>query len=176
VEDDLRSVFYAQSSASDYGVLREIVEYPYSLLGVSDGGAHTKYFTAGRYPTETLIRDVRENPTLTLEEAHWRLSAFPAHCAGFRDRGTLREGAPADILVYNLDELAITELEVVHDFPGGEWRRIQRANGYHAIIVNGEPTFIDGKETGALPGLLLRHGGAATTARENATASAGTPM
>jgi N-acyl-D-aspartate/D-glutamate deacylase len=61
-----------------------------------------------------------------------------------------------------LDELAITDLEVVHDFPGGEWRRIQRAVGYRAIIVNGEPTFIDGKETGALPGLLLRHGGAAT--------------
>jgi N-acyl-D-aspartate/D-glutamate deacylase len=162
VEDDLQAVFYAQSSASDYSILREIVEYPYSLLGVSDGGAHTKYFTAGRYPTETLIRDVRENPTLTLEEAHWRLSAFPAHCAGFRDRGTLREGAPADVLVYNLDELAITDLEVVHDFPGGEWRRIQRAVGYRAIIVNGEPTFIDGKETGALPGLLLRHGGAAT--------------
>jgi N-acyl-D-aspartate/D-glutamate deacylase len=160
VADDLQTVFYAQSSASDYAVLKEIVEYPYSLLGVSDGGAHTKYFTAGRYPTETLIRDVRENPTLTLEEAHWRLSAFPAHCAGFKDRGTLREGAPADVLVYNLDELAITEQEVVHDFPGGEWRRIQRAVGYHAILVNGEPTFIDGKETGNLPGRLLRGGAA----------------
>lgn len=159
VADDLQSVFYAQSSASDYGVLKEIVAYPYSLLGVSDGGAHTKYFTAGRYPTETLIRDVREHGTLTLEEAHWRLSAFPAHCAGFRDRGTLREGAPADVLVYNLDELAITEQEVVHDFPGGEWRRIQRAVGYRAIIVNGQTTFIDGKETGNLPGQLLRHGG-----------------
>lgn len=158
VEDDLQAVFYAESSANSFDILREIMEYPYSIPGVSDGGAHTKYFTAGRYPTETLILFARDNPVLSLEEAHWRLSALPAHCAGFRDRGTLREGAPADIVVYNLEELGITDLEVVHDFPGGEWRRIQRATGYRAILVNGEPTFVDGKETGALPGLLLRHG------------------
>lgn len=173
VEDDLQTVFYAESSASDFDILREIVEYPYMLLGVSDGGAHTKFFTAGRYPTETLIHFVRDNPVLSLEEAHWRLSAWPAYCAGFRDRGVLRQGAPADVLVYNLDELELTDTEVVHDFPGGEWRRVQRANGYRAIIVNGEPTFIDSKETGTLPGQLLRHGGAHTTPQPSAMASTG---
>jgi N-acyl-D-aspartate/D-glutamate deacylase len=162
VEDDLKAVFYAESSANSFDILREIMEYPYTIPGVSDGGAHTKYFTAGRYPTETIMMFARDNPVLSLEEVHWRLSALPAHCAGFRDRGTLREGAPADIVVYNLEELGITETEVVHDFPGGEWRRIQRATGYKTILVNGEPTFVDGKETGALPGQLLRHGGAAT--------------
>ena len=64
--------------------------------------------------------------------------------------------------------------EIVHDFPGGEWRRVQRAKGYKAIFVNGEPTFIEGKETGALPGLLLRHGGAATRADEPALTGAAT--
>jgi N-acyl-D-aspartate/D-glutamate deacylase len=102
----------------------------------------------------------RDNPVLSLEEVHWKLSALPAHCAGFKDRGTLREGAPADVLVYNMEELEVLETEVVHDFPGGEWRRIQRSAGYKTIMVNGEQTFIDGKETGALPGALLRHGGA----------------
>jgi len=48
--------------------------------------------------------------------------------------------------------------EIVHDLPGGEWRRVQRARGYRAIIVNGELTFEDGKPTGATPGKLLRHG------------------
>ncbi len=56
--------------------------------------------------------------------------------------------------------------EIVHDFPGGEWRRVQRSKGYKAILVNGDPTFIEGKETGALPGLLLRHGGADVKAPE----------
>ena len=48
--------------------------------------------------------------------------------------------------------------EVAYDFPGGEWRRIQRAKGYKDIIVNGEVTFEDGACTGATPGRLLRHG------------------
>jgi len=162
VEDDLRTVFYVEAVGASLELTAEVVRYPYSLFGVSDGGAHTKFFTAGRYPTETLIRFVRDNDIISLEEAHFRLSAFAGHCAGFRDRGTLREGAPADVIVYNLDELGITEMEVAHDLPGGEWRRIQKAVGYRYILVNGQPTFIDGKETGAVPGRLLRHGGSVT--------------
>jgi N-acyl-D-aspartate/D-glutamate deacylase len=53
------------------------------LFGVSDGGAHTKFLTAGRYPTETLCKAVREHRMISLEEAHWRLSALPAQVAGF---------------------------------------------------------------------------------------------
>jgi N-acyl-D-aspartate/D-glutamate deacylase len=158
VADDLKTVFYVESISTDFDLMKEIVTYPYCMFGLSDGGAHTKFFTAGRYPTETIIRFVRDNAVISLEEAHWRLSALPAHLAGFRDRGTLVEGAPADIIAYDLDELEVTEMEVVHDFPGDEWRRIQRAKGYRYILVNGEVTFINGKETGALSGQLLRHG------------------
>jgi N-acyl-D-amino-acid deacylase len=50
-------------------------------------------------------------------------------------------------------------MEIVHDFPGGEWRRVQQADGYLAILVNGELTFEDGRCTNATPGRLLRHGG-----------------
>ncbi len=73
----------------------------------------------------------------------------------------LREGAAADVVVYDLKELAIEPEwvgEIAHDFPGGEWRRVQRARGYRAIIVNGEMTFADGRSTGATPGRLLRGG------------------
>jgi N-acyl-D-aspartate/D-glutamate deacylase len=65
------------------------------------------------------------------------------------------------MVVYDLDGLAIDPEwigEITHDFPGGEWRRVQRAKGYKAIIVNGEMTFDEGKCTGAAPGKLLRHG------------------
>ncbi len=73
----------------------------------------------------------------------------------------LEEGAAADVVVYDLDELAIDPPwigSVEHDLPGGEWRRVQRANGYKAIIVNGQVTFESGECTGATPGKLLRHG------------------
>jgi len=50
-------------------------------------------------------------------------------------------------------------IEIVRDFPGGEWRRVQRSEGYSAMLVNGEVTFEDGKCSGATPGRLLRSGG-----------------
>ena len=120
-----------------------------------------KYFMGGAYTTDFLQWLVRDEGRITLEEAHYRLSALPAFAAGFRDRGTLREGGWADVVVYDLNGLGVEgELagEIVHDLPGGEWRRVQRARGYRAIIVNGEITFDAGKPTGATPGKLLRHG------------------
>ena len=92
------------------------------------------------------------------EHAHWRLSALPAHCAGFRDRGTLAIGAPADVVVYDYDRLECLPAEVAHDFPGGEWRRIQRARGYRYVVVNGDVTIENDRETGVHAGRLLRHG------------------
>jgi N-acyl-D-aspartate/D-glutamate deacylase len=72
--------------------------------------------------------------------------------------GTRREGAPADIVVYGSDKLAIKPTEIAHDFPGGEWRRVKRAEGYRQILVNGEVTLEDGKATGKMSGRLLRYG------------------
>ena len=133
----------------------------FTFPGASDGGAHTKFFTGGAFTTDFLRWLVRDEQKISLEEAHYRLSALPAHAAGFRDRGTLREGAAADVVVYNLDELDIEPDwigEITYDFPGGEWRRVQRAKGYRAIIVNGQTTFEDGQCTGNTSGKLLRHG------------------
>jgi len=95
---------------------------------------------------------------LSLEDAHWKLSAWPAICAGLSDRGVLRAGYAADIVIYDYEHLGMEPSVVVHDLPGGEWRRVQRPLGYRYIVVNGEVTFVDGKPTHRTPGLLLRHG------------------
>ena len=158
VADDLDTLFYASPPQGDSDLLREIVQYPHMLLGVSDGGAHTKFLTAGRYPTETLTSHVRDKGWLTYEEAHRRLSALPAQLAGFRDRGTLREGGPADVIVYDPVALAVGPNHVVHDLPGGEWRRVQRASGYRAVLVNGCVTIENDEQTATHSGRLLRHG------------------
>ena len=158
--DGLNTDFYTPPFNTRVDHMAELIKSDaQAIFGVSDGGAHTKFFTGGRYPTEALIKFVRDNPVMSLEEAHWRLSAHPAMCAGFKNRGTLVEGAAADVVVYDLKQLNIKPMEIVHDFPGGEWRRVQRAEGYRAILVNGEVTFEDGNETGATSGQLLRHGG-----------------
>ena len=98
---------------------------------------------------------------MSLEEAHYKLSYLPASVAGIRDRGFIREGAPADIVVYDLETLDIGASEVFHDLPGGDWRRVQRPTGYRWVVVNGEVTLEDGTPTTAMPGKLLRHGRAA---------------
>ena len=158
VADSLETAFYVMPTQGSSGYLQEIVQDPYTIFGVSDGGAHTKFLTAGRYPTETLIEHVRNRQWLSLEEAHWRLSALPASLAGFTNRGTLTVGAPADVIVYDYDELAILPTEIVHDFPGGDWRRIQRAKGYRWVLVNGEVTIVNDEQTETYSGHLLRSG------------------
>jgi N-acyl-D-amino-acid deacylase len=162
LEGDLQVEFLGPDKGSNAEFMAEMMnESPYAIPGVSDGGAHTKFFTGGAYSTDFLRWLVRDEGVVTLEEAHYRLSALPAHAAGFRDRGVLREGAAADVVVYDMEELDMDPSwigDVVHDLPGGEWRRVQRAKGYKSIIVNGEETFADGECTGATPGRLLRHG------------------
>jgi len=158
VADDLRTEFYAPGPNQNMDYMKEMLDYPYLIPGVSEGGAHTKFFTGGQYPTEFLAWLVRDYKMLSLEDAHWRLSALPALCAGFRDRGVIRENAPADVVIYDYEKLAVRPTDVVHDLPGGEWRRVRKADGYRYILVNGAITMRDGVETGASPGRLLRHG------------------
>jgi len=158
IADGLKTEFFSMPSNQSLEHLKEIIDNPYIVLGVSDGGAHTKFLTAGRYPTETLTRIVREHDMLSLEEAHWRLSALPAQLAGFADRGVIKLGAPADLVVYDFERLEILPAEIVHDLPGNEWRRIQRAKGYRYILVNGEVTMENDEQTHRHSGQLLRHG------------------
>jgi N-acyl-D-amino-acid deacylase len=163
VASRLRAEFLTKSATSANAEhVAELLASPYVIPGVSDGGAHTKFLTAGSYTTDTLAWLVRDEKRMTLEQAHYKLSYLPARAAGFRDRGCLREGAPADVVVYELERLKRLpewwDSEVVHDFPGGEWRRVQRAQGYHYTLVNGQVTFENDACTGATPGRLLRHG------------------
>ena len=138
--------------------MKEIATSSVALPGVSDGGAHTKFVTTGRYPTELLGYWVREHQIMSLEEAHWRLSSMPAQAAGLKGRGSLAEGMPADIIIYDYEALDSLPQERLWDYPAGEWRLVQKAKGYDYIIVNGIITFIDGECTKATPGKLLRHG------------------
>jgi N-acyl-D-aspartate/D-glutamate deacylase len=65
-------------------------------------GAHTKFLTAGRFPTEAIVKFSGDKQWLTLEDIHWRLSALPAFCVGLRDRGFLCEGAPARATLFSV--------------------------------------------------------------------------
>ena len=158
VADDLQTEFFGKFAHQNPHNTTEILKSPYVIAGSSDGGAHIKFLTFGVFPTETISWLARDEGLLTLEEAHYKLSYLPAFMGGIKDRGFIREGAPADLLVYDLENLKVLPLERAYDLPGGDWRRVQKAEGYRWVLVNGQVTFEDGKETGALPGKVLLNG------------------
>ena len=131
---------------------------PHSHISVSDGGAHTRFLTLSTWPVEWLSFWVRDRGIMGLEQAHYKMSALPAWLTDFKDRGTLRVGKWADIIVYNLEELGYVYDRPVYanDFPGGERRMIQKPKGLRYTLVNGTVTFQENECTGALPGKLLR--------------------
>ena len=138
----------------------EVLNNPYVVPGISDGGAHTHFSVQGAYPTDLLEWIVREKGLMSAERAHYGLSRLPAHMCGLGDRGIIREGAPADLVIYNPDTIRRTPswdtLDKAWDMPAGEWRLVQRAEGLNYTLVNGVVTFEGLECTGAKPGELLQ--------------------
>lgn len=159
--DDLDTCFHIRQFDTTLEGIKQLIDSTYVIPGLSDGGAHLKYLPAGSYATEYIAEYVREHKYSTLEEAHWRLSALPAFCAGFKDRGTLVEGAAADIIIYDYHKLKVLDPEFLHDLPGDEYRAASRGEGYRYVLVNGEVTIEDDAQTETHSGRLLRGGRAA---------------
>ena len=156
IESGLAAVFGSRQFRVTLEGYRELIDDPFLLPGLSDGGAHVSFLSAGCYGTEYVARFVRDLGFTTLEQAHWRLSGFPAHCAGITDRGVLREGAAADIIVYDLDQLGYLTPRFVTDLPAAQTRAVIGSTGYRYTIVNGQVTIDHDTETGAMAGTLLR--------------------
>lgn len=161
VADELMTTFATPPNQFNLKDIGDLIRAPFTIPGISDGGAHTKFSIFGQYSTEYLVNWVRDHKLVDLEYAHWHLSTVPAMYAGLDDRGYLAVGAPADIIVYDLDELAWTPPTKVYDLPAGDWRRVSKGLGYRYTLVNGAITFVDNECTGATPGALLRNGHAA---------------
>ena len=84
------------------------------------------------------------------------MTSDPAALYGLGDRGRLAPGLRADVCVIDHEALRIELPEMIFDLPAGGRRIMQRATGYHRVIVAGEVTVRDDEETGARPGRLIR--------------------
>ena len=158
LEEDMETVFSALASEDDEERLEERIKDPYHHISVSDGGAHTRFVTVSSWPIYFLANWIRDKQIMSIEQGHQKISALPAWLGNFKDRGILRVGSWADVIIYNQDELGFVYDKPFYDtdFPGGERRMIQRPTGLRYTIVNGEVTFEGSDCTGALPGKLLR--------------------
>jgi len=140
----------------DEAAIEELVTSPVTIMGLADAGAHATQIMDASQPTYVLAHWVRDRQVLSLEEGVRRLTSDTADFVGYPDRGVVREGAFADLNVIDLDALSLPVPEIVHDFPGGVPRFVQRADGIDHTIVNGVPFMEAGEHTGALTGRLLR--------------------
>ena len=148
----------AQISSTDPHQAVRMLTHVATVVGGSDGGAHTKSFGMGHVPTDLLIWLVRDEKLITLEEMHFHLGLKIARSVQIKDRGALLPGFWADVLIYDLDDLYFDtrRYEIVHDMPNGDWRRKGRAGGYEYVLVNGVVTHRRDVPTGATPGRLVR--------------------
>ena len=94
---------------------------------------------------------------MTLEHAVRRLTFDSASALELYDRGLLRPGLAADLVIFDPDTVGPLPESIVHDFPAGGWRVKEPAQGIMATIVNGEVLLENGEHTGALPGKVLRN-------------------
>ncbi len=158
VEERLETEFQLRTRSPEEDVaLTEFVKTGHALPSQSDAGAHlnTNFCTAGE-SSYVLAHWVRERHLLTLEDAVRRLTFQPARIMGLRDRGLVREGLAADLMVFDLSRIGVKEDEVSHDGPAGVPRRVQGADGVEYVIVGGQVVLDHGRHTGALPGRVLR--------------------
>jgi N-acyl-D-aspartate/D-glutamate deacylase len=156
LEKDLDLFFLQPIANEDQDTALEIMKLPRAVVTFSDSGAHVSQLMDSSLQTHLLSHWVRTKKAFTLEEAIRMVTLVPATHWGFADRGLIREGMAADMMVFDPATIAPEMPEVVHDLPAGAKRLIQKTRGIAATIVNGEVLLRDGKHTGALPGRLLR--------------------
>jgi N-acyl-D-amino-acid deacylase len=156
LERDLDLFFLQPVANEDQNCALELMRHPRSVTTFSDSGAHVSQLMDSSLQTHLLSHWVRAKQAFTLEQAVRMLTLVPATLWGFADRGLIREGMAADLVVFDPDTIAAEMPEVVDDLPSGARRLVQRTRGMAATVVNGEVLLRDGKHTGALPGHLLR--------------------
>ncbi|MDE0387755.1 MAG: amidohydrolase family protein [Rhodospirillales bacterium] len=141
--------------------VRRLLKSPRSLATFSDSGAHVCQEMGSSLQTHLLSYWVRTRQAFTLETAVRMLTFQNASAWGMHDRGLLRPGFTADIVVFDETTVRPCLPTVQHDLPGGARRLVQKADGIAATVVNGAITLRDGEPTGAHPGQLIRGGAAA---------------
>jgi N-acyl-D-amino-acid deacylase len=144
---DAQMVYHKMDEPDVERILRE----PFTMVA-SDAGPGN-YRSGVPHPrgygnnARVLGRYVRERQIISLEDAIRKMTSLPAQTFGFRDRGLVREGYVADLLL--IDEATVGDRATFEE-------PHQYAAGFDYVIVNGKPVVAEGKTTGTLPGKAIR--------------------
>jgi N-acyl-D-aspartate/D-glutamate deacylase len=161
IADDLRTIWWPtpqDDDAESWRMRAELWNDPRAMIGGSDAGAHLDRMCGAPYPTRWLADCLRGRQLVAVEAAVRMMTSAPAALFGLRDRGVIREGAIADLVVFDPATVGSRDAALVTDLPGSSSRLTAGSTGVVRVIVNGTAIVIDGSPTGAVPGTVLRSG------------------
>ena len=161
LEPDLKLRVKAMLANDDAEGVAMLLNTEGCTLGLSDAGAHVGQLCDAVLSTDLLGSWVRDKKVLTLENAVHKLTQVQANLFGFTDRGVLRVGAVADIVVFDAATVSPGPVRRVVDFPAnGERLTADQPTGMHHLFVNGVEVQRDGKllqpALDVLPGRLVK--------------------
>ena len=146
LEPDLQLRFKAMVANDDEEGVEKLLQVEGCTLGLSDAGAHVGQLCDAVAATDLLGKWVRDKKVLTLETAIHKLTKVQADLFRFTDRGELREGAFADVVVFDADTVAPGPVRRVRDFPAnGERLTADQPSGMVHTFVNGQAVVRDGR-------------------------------
>jgi N-acyl-D-aspartate/D-glutamate deacylase len=129
-----------------------------TVIGASDAGAHLDMIDTFAFSTQVLGNGVRTHRVISLPEAIHQLTQVSAELMGLRERGLLREGWHADLVVFDPATVGSGPVHMRPDLPCDEQRIYADAYGIDHVFVNGVEIVDHGRHTGALPGTAIRSG------------------
>ena len=150
---------FANYAEDNLDCCRDMILHKDTVMGLGDGGAHVGTICDASFITSLLThwgRDRTRGEGIDLPTLIKCQSSDTARAVDLTDRGTLEAGMRADVNIIDFDNLNVRLPEIVNDLPAGGARLQQRADGYQMTLVRGEPTYIEGEATDALPGRLVR--------------------
>src|SRR4051794_2615552 len=161
INDELKTILWPMPTDSDpdtWALRGQAWEEDDIMLGGSDAGAHLDRMAGAPFPTRFLGDMIRGRKLVSLERAVQMITGDQAAVFGLKDRGYLREGYHADVVVFDPQEIGSQDASLVFDLPGDAPRLTADAIGVKRVLVNGVETLRDGQTTGSRPGSLLRSG------------------
>jgi N-acyl-D-aspartate/D-glutamate deacylase len=135
--EDLSTVFTALLLNSDEDAVGRMLNHPHSIVSLSDAGAHLTFFNDAGFGLHLLGHWARERETMSMSEAVRRLTRHPAEIFGMGNRGLIRRGHSADLVLFDPATVGRGPKRRVFDLPGGAPRLTTDAVGVHGVWVNG---------------------------------------
>jgi N-acyl-D-aspartate/D-glutamate deacylase len=129
-----------------------------TVVGGSDAGAHLDMLDTFAFTTKVLGEGVRRRGLLDLPEAIRQMTQVPAEYLGLNERGILREGYKADIVVFDPATVDCGPIHTRYDLPAGAPRLYADAIGVAHVFVNGREIVRGQEFLGDFPGRVLRSG------------------